>query len=49
MIPVVLLLRPHLGEHLLNALLVRLGTALTLLLFPSAIAPDEGDVCDALP
>ena len=31
MIPVVLLLRPHLGEHLLNALLVRLGTALTRL------------------
>ena len=47
--PIVVLLHPDLGEHLLNALLVRLGTALTLLLFPSAIVPDEGDVCDALP
>ncbi len=58
MIPVVLLLHPHLGEHLLDALLVRLGTTLSRLfsLFlppslnkPHSIVPvsDDGyDGCD---
>ena len=49
MIPVVLLLRPHLGEHLLNALLVGLGATLARLLFLPAIVPDEGDVGKVLP
>lgn len=32
MIPVAILLHPHLGEHLLDALLVGLGVALVVLL-----------------
>ena len=47
--PVILPLHPHLGEHLLNALLVCLGTTLPRLLFLPAIVPDEGDVGNALP
>lgn len=49
MIPVVLLLHPHLGEQLLDALLVGLGATLARLLFLPAIVPDESDVADVLP
>ena len=47
--PVVVLLHPDLGEHLLDEILVGLGTTLPRLLFLPAIVPDEGDVDDVLP
>ena len=43
------LLNSDLGEHLLDEILVGLGSALARLLFLSAIVPDEGDVADVLP
>ena len=47
--PVVVLLHPDLGEHLLDEVLVGLGTMLARLLFLPTIVPDEGDVADVLP
>ena len=47
--PVALLFHPHLGEHLLDALLVRLGTMLARLFFLAAIVPDEKEVGNVLP
>ena len=49
MIPVVILLHPDFGEHLLDEVLVGFGTMLARLLFLPAIVPDEGDVADVLP
>ena len=49
MIPVVLLLHPHLGEHLLDEVLVTFGTALARLLTLPAIVSDESDIADVLP
>ena len=49
MIPVVVLLHPDLGEHLLDEVLVCLGSALARLFFLPTIVPDEGDVADVLP
>ena len=46
--PIVVLLHPDLGEHLLNELLIGLGTTLSRLLFLPTIVPDEGDVADVL-
>ena len=47
--PVVVLLHPDLGEHLLDEVLVGLGTMLARLLFLPTIVPDEGNVTDVLP
>ena len=47
--PVVVLLHPDLGEHLVDEVLVGLGTMLARLSFLPAIVPDEGDVADVLP
>ena len=47
--PVVVLLHPDLGEHLLDEVLVGLGMTLARLFFLPTIVPDEGDVADVLP
>ena len=47
--PIVVLLHPDRGEHLLDEVLVGLGTALARLFFLPTIVPDEGDVADVLP
>ena len=47
--PVVVLLHPDLGEHLLDEVLVTLGMQLARLFFLPTIVPDEGDVVDVLP
>ena len=47
--PVVVLLHPDHGKHLLDEVLIGLGTTLARLFFLPTIVPDEGDVADVLP
>ena len=49
MIPVVVLLHPDLGEHLLDEVLVGLGAWFSRLLTLPTIVPDEGNVGNVLP
>ena len=47
--PVVVLLHSDLGEHLLDEVLVGLGTTLAWLFFLPAIVPDKSDIGDVFP